>query len=432
MVFPRHCHMPVVQPAQHSTMVTQACADFVVDHYPAANRSLRIALVTETYPPEVNGVAVTLARVVEGLQDRNHDVQLVRPRQQSDAARQDDVRMHEVLMRGLPIPRYPHLRMGVPSKWALVKLWAVQRPDIVHVATEGPLGWSALQAARYLHLPVSSDFRTNFHAYSRHYGIGWLRKPIMAYLRRFHNSAGCTMVPTEALRRDLAKYGFQRLTVVARGVDTHLFSPQRRSDELRAQWGARQDDLVVTCVGRLAAEKNLALVVQAYEAIRSIQPSARLVFVGDGPMRSELMARCPGAHFARQRRGEDLARCYASADLFLFPSVTETYGNVVNEALASGLAVVAFDCAGAAQTIRTGESGWLVPEGDTHAFLAAACGVAGDRERMRALGLKARQVALGLDWEAIIDRLEGVLHTVMRSPLPVSAAAVTTAGPTAA
>jgi glycosyltransferase involved in cell wall biosynthesis len=149
-------------------------------------------------------------------------------------------------------------------------------------------------------------------------------------------------------------------------------------------------------------------------------------------MRSEMMARCPGAHFAGQRGGEDLARCYASADLFLFPSVTETYGNVVNEALASGLAVVAFDCAGAAQTIRTGESGWLVPQGDAHAFLSAACGVAGDRERMRALGLKARQVALGLDWEAIIDRLEGVLQAVMRSPMPVSAAAVTTAGPTAA
>ena len=170
--------------------------DFDVQSYPAERRSLRIALVTETYPPEVNGVATTLARVVEGLHRRGHELQLVRPRQKAVPPGPLTPRLDEVLMRGLPIPRYPHLRMGLPSKRALVKLWSMARPDVVHVATEGPLGWSALQAARHLHLPVTSDFRTNFHAYSRHYGIGWLNKPIMAYLRKFHNLAACTMVPT--------------------------------------------------------------------------------------------------------------------------------------------------------------------------------------------------------------------------------------------
>ena len=174
----------------------------VIDNYPAAQRSLRIAFVTETYPPEVNGVAMTMARVVGGLHRRNHDVQLVRPRQDSRDEADRSVRFHEVLMRGLPIPRYPNLRMGAPSKRALVQLWSLRRPDVVHIATEGPLGWSALQAARHLKLPVSTDFRTNFHAYSRHYGIGWLHKPIMAYLRKFHNRAASTMVPTEALRRE--------------------------------------------------------------------------------------------------------------------------------------------------------------------------------------------------------------------------------------
>jgi glycosyltransferase involved in cell wall biosynthesis len=405
-------------------MVPQIDPDFVVDHFPAASRSLRIAVVTETFPPEVNGVAVTVARVVDGLQARNHDVQLVRPRQATDGVTAPHTGLHEVLMRGLPIPRYPHLRMGVPSKRALVRLWSMHRPDVVHVATEGPLGWSALQAALHLHLPVSSDFRTNFHAYSRHYGIGWLRKPIMSYLRRFHNATGCTMVPTEPLRLELQRCGFRRLVVVARGVDTRLYTPARRSPALRAHWGAADDDLVVTCVGRLAAEKNLGLVVQAFDAIRRVRPATRLVLVGDGPLRQELRARCPDAILAGQRHGEELARCYASADLFLFPSLTETYGNVVNEALASGLAVVAFDCAAAAQTIRQGESGLLAPVGDESAFVDAARRLACDQERRRSIATEARKVALGLSWEHVVARFEEVLHDVTRRAAVMPSAAI--------
>ena len=163
-------------------------------------------------------------------------------------------------MRGLPIPRYPSLRMGLPSKRALVQLWTLQRPDVVHIATEGPLGWSALQAALHLKLPVCSDFRTNFHAYSQHYGVGWLRKPIMAYLRKFHNRTQCTMVPTEALRRELAA---ERLpatcAVVARGVDTQQFDPARRSDGAARAAGAPATDTLVVAVRRAAwrREKNL-------------------------------------------------------------------------------------------------------------------------------------------------------------------------------
>jgi glycosyltransferase involved in cell wall biosynthesis len=172
----------------------------VIDNYRAARKSLRIAFVSETYPPEVNGVAMTVARIVEGMHARNHDVQLIRPRQPRIDGANQYARYEEVLMRSLPIPRYPDLRMGVPSKRALVKLWSLHRPDVVHIATEGVLGWSALQAALHMKLPVCSDFRTNFHVYSAHYGLGWLRKPILAYLRKFHNLGRCTMVPTDALR----------------------------------------------------------------------------------------------------------------------------------------------------------------------------------------------------------------------------------------
>lgn len=318
-------------------------------------------------------------------------------------------------MRGLPIPRYPNLRMGVPSKRALVQLWATHRPDVVHIATEGPLGWSALQAALHLKLPVCSDFRTNFHAYSQHYGIGWLRKPIMAYLRKFHNRTQCTMVPTEALRLDLQAAGFRHLQVVTRGVDTRQFDPAHRSQALRAQWGVAPDDLVVCCVGRLAAEKNLSVLLQAFEAIRHTQPRARLLLVGDGPLRQELLARCPGAILAGQRGGADLAAHYASADLFVFPSLTETFGNVTTEALASGLPVVAFQYAGAAQVIHHGHSGLLAPYNDSAALVRHAVTLAQDPAQRLALGRQARLRACELDWDGIVARFETVLLQVMHS-----------------
>ena len=400
-------------------MNTSAPETLVVDHFAAVQRSLRIAFVTETYPPEVNGVAMTVARIVEGLHRRNHDVQLIRPRQDTLDLAERSPRFHEVLMRGLPIPRYPNLRMGVPSKRALVQLWSVHRPDVVHIATEGALGWSALHAALHLKLPISSDFRTNFHAYSRHYGIGWLYKPIMAYLRKFHNRAHSTMVPTEALRLELETGGFKQLSVVSRGVDTQQFTPTRRSQSLREQWGLAPDDLALIHVGRIAPEKNLAALMAAYEAILRSQPSAKLIMVGSGPEQAALQARYPAVIFAGQRRGEDLASHYASADLFLFPSLTETFGNVTTEAMASGLALVAFDYAAAAQLIRSGDNGVLVPINDQAAFVSASLAAASDAGGRSRMGRLACQTASELDWASIVARFEAVLDTVIQRAEPV-------------
>jgi glycosyltransferase involved in cell wall biosynthesis len=388
-------------------------AAILVDNFPALQHSLRVACVTETYPPEVNGVAITLSRIVAGLHARNHAVQLIRPRQDAGEAAEREDRFHEVLTRGVPIPRYPNLRMGLPSKRTLVQLWSRQRPDVVHIATEGPLGWSALQAARQLKLPLCSDFRTNFHAYSKHYGMGWLTKPIIAYLRKFHNHTQCTMVPTEALRRDLERDGFRHLSVVSRGVDTARFSPRQRNSALRQQWGAGEDDLVVACVGRLAPEKNLSTLMTAWQAIRAHDPRARLVMVGQGPLRAQLQAQCPEAHFAGQRTADDLAAHYASADLLLFPSLTETFGNVTTEAMASGLAVVAFDYAAAAQLIRSGSNGALAACGDTPAYVQAALALAADASRRRAMGQAACRSVAALDWQGIVMRFESVLRSVI-------------------
>jgi len=380
----------------------------LIERYASPQQSLRVAVVSETYLPEINGVAITVSRLVRGLQARNHDIQVIRPRQHAlDAAAAHDP-LEQVLMRGLPIPRYPMLRVGLPAKNALLKLWTTRRPDVVHIATEGPLGWSALQAARKLKLPVSSDFHTNFHAYSRHYGAAWLHKPIAAYLRKFHNRADCTLVPTPQLLHELQRMGFERLQVLARGVDTQRFHPAHRSTDLRTAWGATEQDQVVLWVGRLAAEKNLPLLIEAFEAMQQVNPRLKLVVVGDGPERAALQARCPYAILAGSRRDADLAAHYASADIYLFPSLTETYGNVTPEALASGLAVVAFDYAAAAELIRHGENGLLAPVGDASAFIQQALDLAAQPARVDELRLQARDTTQSLDWAVIVRQVEAI------------------------
>lgn len=400
----RDCHRTVILADDHSHM-RQDNTDLLVEDLPATQAHLRIAVVTETYPPEINGVALTLRRIVEGLRTRGHTVQLVRPRQAGDGM--DEV--GDVLMRGMPIPRYPHLQIGLPSRKQLESLWARKRPDLIHIATEGPLGWSALKVARKLRIPVTSDFRTNFHAYSDHYGMGWLNKPIMAYLKRFHNQTLTTMVPTPELAEHLSRAGFERLQVVARGVDATLFDPELRSHELRANWGARPETPVLLCVGRLAKEKNLPLLVRAYAQAKLMRPDVRLVLVGDGPIRGDLQASVPDAIFTGILKRQELAAHYASADIFGFPSQTETFGNVVLEAMASGLAVVAFDYAAAAQNIRSSETGLLVPMGDNDHFVEHVMHLMRDDALLQRLRGSARSAALRCDWTTIVAQIEAVM-----------------------
>lgn len=376
-------------------------------HLLPTHRSLRLAVVTETYPPEVNGVAVTVARLIEGLLLRGHEIDLVRPRQSLRGPQATAVEgLQELLMRGMPIPRYPQLRMGLPAKAALISQWQRRRPDLVHVATEGPLGWSAVQAARKLRLPVSADFRTNFHAYSRHYGLGWLNKTILTYLRKFHNRADLTLVPTETLRKELAAMGFERLSVVGRGVDTQRFDPALRSPMVRARWGVAVDDPVVLYVGRLAAEKNLGLLIRAYQAMKQRRKSLRLVVIGEGPMAHDLATQCPDALLLGVQGGLELAQSYASADIFLFPSRTETYGNVTSEALASGLAVVAFDYAAARELIINGHNGWTSGLQDEEGFVRRACEVLEAWHPGHPMRMNARRTMLSRDWTGIVEQME--------------------------
>ena len=389
----------------------------VIEHLAAKKKSLRLAIVTETYPPEVNGVALSLSRFVEGLAHLNHEIQLVRPRQRDDGLQSEAPDIEELLTTGLPIPNYPNLKMGLPAKKRLVAQWTVRRPDLVHIVTEGPLGWSALEAARKLKIPVSSDFRTNFHSYSQHYGIGWLKRPIMGYLRKFHNRTLLTTVPTEHMRRELSGAGFRNVRVLSRGVNASLFSPTRRSSALRSQWGVTDDHFTMVHVGRLAAEKNLDVLMRAYSRLREIDDRVRLVMVGDGPERIDLEKRFPEVIFSGVRRGEDLAEHYASADLFVFPSLTETFGNVTLEAMASALPVVAFDYAAAAQYV-TGSSGDLAPFGNGEAFIRG-CESLHKRYRSDPAGYEqmrsaAQERAARENWPVVVAHFESLLLDIAR------------------
>lgn len=280
--------------------------------------SLHITLITETFPPEINGVANTLGRLCDGLRARGHQVELVRPRQSVDQSRPSDAQL--LLCRGWPLPGYPGLQWGQSSMHKLLRRWTRQRPDVLYIATEGPLGLSALRAARRLGISVVSGFHTNFQQYSNQYGLSLLSRMVTHYLRWFHNRSSLTLVPSASQRLELERRHFERLGMLSRGVDSQLFHPAKRDNALRDSWGLGNEDVAVLHVGRLAQEKNLGLLKRCFESLQTTYPQRRLklIIVGDGPQRPQLERDLPDAIFCGTQRGETLARHYASGTCSCF------------------------------------------------------------------------------------------------------------------
>lgn len=368
---------------------------------------MRFALVTETYPPEVNGVALTVHALETGLRRLGHEITLIRPQQDGEAngAQLDGV----VRVSGLPVPRYPGLRFGLPAGRRLAALWHRQRPDAVYVATEGPLGWSAVRSARRLGIPVCTGLHTRFDDYAGRYAGEFLRPAVFAWMRHFHNRALTTLVPTQELARFLRKSGFRQVDLLKRAVDTQLFDPLRRDEALRREWGLGEDQLAVIHVGRIAPEKNLPLAVRTFRAIQRSQPDARFVWVGDGPDRTDLAEANPDFLFLGVKRGEDLARHFASGDLFVFPSTSETFGNVTLEAMASGLPVIAFDYGAAREHLRDGLHGAAPALDDEDGFVHRSCLIADDRQARRRMGEAARQAVSELSPDSVTEHFAALL-----------------------
>lgn len=336
---------------------------------------MKITFVTETYPPEINGVALTVLSLVQHCRKLGHPIEVVRPTQTGDLQKAPERLIVELLVPGAQLPFYAGLRFGLPAKRLLLKHWQKVRPQAVYVATEGPLGWSAVSAAKLLGIPVVTGLHTRFDDFMDHYGLSFLRRPAFAFMRAFHNRALATLVPTASLKNFLNARGFSRVERLERAVDTTAFTPLHRSESLRDAWGCKAGALAVLFVGRIASEKNLPLAVRAFNAIALKHPAARMIWVGDGPecgaLRASLAADARHV-FLGMLRADALSAAYASADLFVFPSLSETFGNVTLEALASGLPVCAFDYGAAEEFIVAGRNGQLARFGDEANFVAQA------------------------------------------------------------
>jgi len=382
---------------------------------------MKVTFVTDTYVPQPNGVATTLHRLVTGLRELGHTVDVIRP-----AVLECDE--EGIGVPSLSLPGYREVRVGLPMRLRLQARWYRNRPDVIYVATETPLGASAITAARTMGIPVASGFHTNFQQYLAHYQLPLLERAAVSYLRRVHNRSSSTFVPSRETIDDLESKGFENLHLLPKGVDTRLFNPKKRCALLRSQWGAGSGSLVGLYVGRIAAEKNLDLIVQTFTEIAARFPDFKGVFVGDGPKLNELKAQHPEFIYAGVLRGDELARHYASADLFAFPSTTETFGNVTLEAMASGLAVLAYDYAAARQHIRDGQNGYVAPFDDSEAYLARAVEMTRD-PKLASVREEARRSARKVRWKKVVKRFQKQLvemierdgHDISDLELPLDA-----------
>jgi glycosyltransferase involved in cell wall biosynthesis len=368
---------------------------------------MRLLLVTDTYPPDINGVSRTLFTLAGGLAARGHEVEIVT----TLAAGPGEQSLKRHVMMSLPLPGYHGLRMGISTTWQMGALFRLFKPDAVYVAIETPLGIASIRAAAKLGIPVVSGFHTNFQSYLENYHLPGLETMAQGFLRIIHNQTARTLTPSADTAQMLQKWGVQNVGVLGRGVDTDLFNPARRSSSLRATWGADDKTPVAIYVGRVAAEKNLSLLLRAFATFREAHPQAPCVVVGDGPRLKALQAEHPEFLYLGAKTGMELAECYASADVFVFSSTSETFGNVVLEAMSSGLLLVAYDYAAPRLVVRNGENGWLADFDQEGQFLDAVrqAGATWNAASMRA----AARVAAGeLGWRRVIQEFEGELLSV--------------------
>lgn len=369
--------------------------------WPVSAEGLRLALFTDTYPPQVNGVARTLERLTQAIEARGGAVRVATV---SDAAAVNDSRTER--WPSIPFWAYPQLQMAAPSRQRALDLIEGWRPTLVHVTTEFGIGISGLFAAAESRVPVVSSYHTHFKAYLEFYGLSLLDHVAWPYLRWFHNRGLRTFAPSGMVARELEAHRIANVRVWSRGVDGSKFSPSFRSSAMRERLGARGDAPLVVYVGRLAREKGIQVLLSAMRLVRErAGRDVAFAFVGDGPAEAECHAGAPeGTVFTGKLVGRELAEAYASADIFAFPSITETFGNVVLEAMASGLAVIAPDI-GATTEYATTDTALQFPAKDPESLATAMLVLARDQVARARLSAAALATARERTWDRIFDRL---------------------------
>ncbi len=369
-------------------------------------------MCTDTYAPQVNGVARTLERLVREIESRGGAVQVVTV-DDPDAEPAMDIER----LPALPFWAYPQLRVAAPAVIAARRALEAFKPTLVHAATPFGVGLGARLAARQLGVPFVTSYHTHFTAYLRHYKLEALDGISWPFLRWFHNSGLRTYAPTETVRRELATQGFTNTRVWSRGVDGARFAPAHRSRPLRQSLGIGDDTLIALYVGRLAPEKGIDVVLDAMQRVVAAHPGrVRFVMTGDGPSEEKARALAPaGTVFTGRLTGDALSAMYASADLFVFPSETETFGNVVLEAMASGLAVVAPDT-GATTEFATAEAASLFAAGNAASLATRISALVHDEAGRARLGYAARRAAVRHDWGTVFEGLVADYRQVAASP----------------
>ncbi len=371
--------------------------------------SVRIAYVTESFPPDVNGVAHTAVRVAEHLVSRGHEPLVIAPEPASGLARPDStVGFPVVRVRSVGLPIYPGFRVGLPGR-AVRDAIARHQADLVHLAGPFVLGAGGCAAARSLNVPIVAVYATDLPAYARSYHTGLTGQAICwRRLRKIHNAADRTLAPCTATAADLDANGVDRVWIWARGVDSCRFDPAKRSARMRAEL-APGGELLVGYVGRLAAEKRVDLLAKVAQL-----PGVRLVIVGSGPAEAAIRRAVPGASYLGQRGGEDLAEIYASLDVFVHSGPHDTFGQTLQEAAASGLPVVAPAAGGPLDLVLDGITGFLVRPGDATALADAVATLAADPDLRAAQSRAAREMILGRSWPVLCDELIGHYDEVLR------------------
>lgn len=366
---------------------------------------MRVAIVAESFLPNVNGVTNSVLRVIEHLRRTGHEVLVIAPdtpRGQPPADRvHDGVRVHRVPSR--MFPKVTSLPLGVPRP-RMVSVLRGFDPDVVHLASPALLGWGGVHAARYLGVPTVAVFQTDVAGFAESYGIGMLSRASWAWTRRLHSKADRTLAPSTSAMENLAAHRIPRVYKWGRGVDITGFAPSARDQELRAAWSP-DGRPIVGFVGRLAPEKH----VERLAALAG-RDDLQLVVVGDGVDREKLGSVLPSAVFTGELRGEALAAAYASMDVFVHPGEHETFCQAVQEAMASGLPVIAPDAGGPRDLVSPYRTGLLLPVAEFEAALPAAVEhLIAERSRY---SVAARRSVLGRTWPAICDELIGHYEAV--------------------
>ncbi len=365
---------------------------------------MRIALFSEVYWPMVSGVGVTLDRLVHALEARGHAVRVYTASYPVPEGVPDRPEVHR--SPSVPLFLYPDVQWAFPRPREIAADLALFRPDVVHVATEFAMGLAGVKAAQQLGLPIIASAHTDYHKYATRYGVPWVLSVGWIYLRWFYRHAERVLVPSRVYERFLNGRGVTHTGLWTRGVDPAHFHPRFRSEAWRARFGVGPDDLLVTYIGRLAREKDLLRLIAAWQALRAQRGNAQLVLVGRGPLEEELrQAQIPGLHVMGLLEGRALSEAYASADLFAFPSATETFGNSLLEAMASGLPSLAVRAGGVLEFAEHGVNAWLAPAGDTAAFTQALGRLLATPALRARLSEGARATAQARGWDAIYDEL---------------------------